>query len=138
MSCLMDNNKNGILTMGMKYVLRGMLTLLLTAQMAFVGAAETITYYHNDALGSPVAATDEADGPKLSFRLDLSPSGPKLKPLELLGALLEGLVEDIRSIPMRRTLLLTRNPHPHRPLLSPMEQLAAAERQLRSRARWCA
>ena len=56
----MNNNKNGMFAMGIKYVLRGMLTLLLAAQMVLVGAAETITYYHNDALGSPVAATDEA------------------------------------------------------------------------------
>ena len=62
--------------MGMKYVLRGLLTLLLAAQMAFVGAAETITYYHNDALGSPVAATDEAGN--LLWREAYRPYGSRL------------------------------------------------------------
>ena len=76
MSRLMNNNKNGMFVMGMKYVLRGMLTLLLAAQMAFVGAAETITYYHNDALGSPVAATDEAGN--LLWREAYRPYGSRL------------------------------------------------------------
>ena len=76
MSRLMDNNKNGILTMGMKYVLRGLLSLLLASQMALVGAAETITYYHNDALGSPVAATDEAGN--LLWREAYRPYGSRL------------------------------------------------------------
>ena len=76
MSRLMHNNKNGMFAMGIKYVLRRILTLLLAAQMTLVGAAETITYYHNDALGSPVAATDEAGN--LLWREAYRPYGSRL------------------------------------------------------------
>ncbi|MCP1674019.1 RHS repeat-associated protein [Natronocella acetinitrilica] len=43
--------------------MRTITTLLLAVLLGTthaLGATETVTYYHNDALGSPVAATDEA------------------------------------------------------------------------------
>jgi len=40
----------------MKQIILG---LLLALQLTAVHAVETVVYYHNDALGSPVAATDE-------------------------------------------------------------------------------
>jgi len=54
--------------------------LLLGSLLAFAGtslATERVTYYHNDALGSPVAATD-ANG-TLLWREEYAPYGERLK-----------------------------------------------------------
>lgn len=59
---------------------RILLALLVFAFCAMVmpaHAAEIITYYHLDALGSPVAATDEAGN--LKWREDYKPYGEKIR-----------------------------------------------------------
>lgn len=84
-------------------------------------------------------ASTGADGSlEVTFRLDLRPDGPKCKPLDLLATLLADRIADVRTLPILRTRLLTRGLAPGRPLVSPMEQIEDAERQLRARAKWCA
>ena len=51
--------------------------LLILVMMCTVNAVETITYYHNDALGSPVAATDESGN--LLWREAYLPYGERLQ-----------------------------------------------------------
>ncbi len=75
---------------------------------------------------------------RIEFSLDLSYPGPKCKPQELLVALIGDLVEDVRTLPLRRIRLLTTSLAPDPSILTPMEQLDAAERQIRARAKWCA
>ena len=53
-----------------------MLVLLAVAGTATAATVEQITYYHNDALGSPVAATD-SEG-RLLWQEDYSPYGSRL------------------------------------------------------------
>lgn len=55
---------------------RLLLTLVMSALMSMSYAIEEITYYHNDALGSPVAATDEAGNVK--WREEYLPYGERL------------------------------------------------------------
>ena len=50
--------------------------LLMLVMINIVSAVETITYYHNDALGSPIAATDEAGN--LKWREEYLPYGERL------------------------------------------------------------
>ena len=54
-----------------------LLTTLLAGSLAFVHAAETITYFHNDALGSPVAATDESGN--VLWREAYKPYGSRIR-----------------------------------------------------------
>ena len=65
----LKNQRNNIL----KQLVALFLTVLMVTQ---AWAAETITYYHNDALGSPVAATDEAGN--LLWREAYRPYGSRL------------------------------------------------------------
>lgn len=60
MSRLNKNNINRMFAMNVKLIKHVFISLALAGYVAFVGAAETVTYFHNDALGSPVAATDES------------------------------------------------------------------------------
>ncbi|MDG9671097.1 RHS domain-containing protein [Hahella sp. CR1] len=61
----------------MRHVLLQVATLFVTALLAVSASAQTlITYYHNDALGSPVAATDQ-DG-NLLWRENYAPYGQKI------------------------------------------------------------
>lgn len=53
-----------------------MLVMLLSLLVNTTHAAETVTYYHNDALGSPVAATDEAGN--LLWREAYKPYGERI------------------------------------------------------------
>ncbi len=55
---------------------RGLLTLWLLLAASAGHAVERVTYYHNDALGSPVAATD-ASG-TLLWRESYAPYGERL------------------------------------------------------------
>lgn len=60
-----------------QHKLKGLVSfLLMLVMMNTVSAVETITYYHNDALGSPVAATDEAGNVK--WREEYQPYGERL------------------------------------------------------------
>lgn len=52
------------------------LLVLFSLVVSTTQAVETITYYHNDALGSPVAATDEAGNVK--WREEYQPYGSRL------------------------------------------------------------
>jgi len=62
----------------MKYtIFKLLLGLTLALSLQAVSAVETITYYHNDALGSPVAATD-ANGAIL-WKEDYHPYGSRLR-----------------------------------------------------------
>jgi RHS repeat-associated protein len=57
---------------------RALLALLCLSAVAMTArAVETITYYHLDALGSPVAATDEQGN--LKWREDYKPYGEKIR-----------------------------------------------------------
>lgn len=64
-----------------KRLSQGALSLVCALSLAFAAtntyAAETITYYHLDAQGSPVAATDEAGN--VTWREDYRPYGDKLR-----------------------------------------------------------
>lgn len=51
--------------------------MLVLATPSSVWAAETITYYHNDALGSPIAATDENG--KILWKEDYHPYGSRIR-----------------------------------------------------------
>ncbi|MCH8505878.1 MAG: RHS domain-containing protein, partial [Ectothiorhodospiraceae bacterium] len=53
---------------------------LLLSFTQLAGATESVTYYHNDALGSPVAATDE-DG-ELLWEQGYNPWGEPLQPTD--------------------------------------------------------
>ena len=53
------------------------LAFVMSMMMNAVNALETITYYHNDALGSPVAATDEAGNVK--WREAYKPYGSRIR-----------------------------------------------------------
>ncbi|AZZ92103.1 hypothetical protein EUZ85_15755 [Hahella sp. KA22] len=66
-----------IASASMRHVLLQVATLFVTALLAVSASAQTlITYYHNDALGSPVAATDQ-DG-NLLWRENYAPYGQKI------------------------------------------------------------
>lgn len=52
------------------------LMFMMSLMVSSVGAVEKITHYHNDALGSPVAATDEAGN--LLWREVYQPYGERL------------------------------------------------------------
>ncbi|WP_190322036.1 RHS repeat domain-containing protein [Candidatus Enterovibrio escicola] len=53
-----------------------LITIIVALCAAMVAHAETVTYYHTDALGTPVAATDE--GGHVLWREHYSPFGEKL------------------------------------------------------------
>lgn len=53
----MNNNKHNSM---FGKIGQALFALSLAGMMTFVSAVEKVTYYHNDALGSPVAATDES------------------------------------------------------------------------------
>lgn len=76
----MMNNSMKLNTPHSPIVLTGWRALLLTA-LLFIGsqafAAQSITFYHNDILGSPVATTDENGN--ICWREDYQPYGDKLK-----------------------------------------------------------
>ncbi len=70
----MENKRNNTLINIMGKLLLG---LMLVFAMPSVWAAETITYYHNDALGSPIAATDENG--KILWKEDYHPYGARIR-----------------------------------------------------------
>src|SRR4051794_30533699 len=78
-----------------------MMGLLLGCFLSPVGATDIVTYYHNDALGSPIAATN-AQG-QVTWREQYEPYG-------------ERLVEEPKS---RNSLWYTGKPEGRRPWGSP-------------------
>lgn len=65
------------LTKNRQYKLTGLVSfLLILAVMNTVSAREVVTYFHNNALGSPVAATDELGN--LKWREEYLPYGERL------------------------------------------------------------
>lgn len=79
----------------------------------------------------------EAGELKIAFTLDLTHSGVKAKPIEVLSYLLHELTEDTRIIPIRRLRLLARRVDSSQ-LMTPLEQVELAERTLRARMKLCA
>lgn len=72
-----DMNARNFLNHSLPRSLAVVAMLLFGAVLAPVHAAETITYYHLDALGSPVVATDEQGN--LKWREDYKPYGEKIR-----------------------------------------------------------
>ena len=77
MSQLNNKNINRMFAMNFKYIKQVFISLALLSYMAFAGAVETITYFHNDALGSPVAATDESGN--VLWREAYKPYGSRIR-----------------------------------------------------------
>jgi radical SAM-linked protein len=76
---------------------------------------------------------------RLAFTLDLLDPGPKRKPHDFLGLLLGDLVEDVRTLPIRRTGLFVRDesrPTPH--WRDPAEILERTRWKIREAEKTCA
>ena len=80
----------------MKRLVRAVCTTVIAAFLAFtstVFGAEKITYYHFDALGSPVAATDEQGN--VVWRETYRPYGERIQNQSAAASLAEGLDETL-------------------------------------------
>jgi radical SAM-linked protein len=84
-------------------------------------------------------STDGIAAACLAFTLDLRDPGQKRKPHDFLGLLLGDLVEDVRTLPIRRTRLFVRDESrgaPH--WRTPLEMLESATRGIRKAEKTCA
>jgi radical SAM-linked protein len=79
----------------------------------------------------------EDSSARVSFTLDLDCEGKKLRALELIDRLLDGLIEEPHLLPIRRTRLLAASPDGN-DWITPSEQIERHRRELRARAKRCA
>jgi len=73
----------------------------------------------------------------LSFTLDLDCEGKKLRVMELIDRLLEGLIDEPHLLPIRRTRLLAASSD-GTDWITPSEQIERHRREIRARAKRCA